>query len=169
MKSKVKPMLCCRCGARAVFKSKGVGRTIPYRSLPALALPCDLVILKCRRCKSLFVEQSESPELRRRLQMLYVKSLQRRIRTALDVLSQRISQRQLQLLLGLSQGYLSRLKAGAGNPSSELVCLLALLSLDPAKHLATLRQFWALPDTNWHPRSRATVDDSKQARATSRS
>ena len=169
MKPKVKPMLCCRCGAKAVFKSKGVGRTIPYRTLPALALPCDLVIAKCRRCKSLFIEQSESPEIRWRLQALYVKSLQRRIRTALEVLSQRISQRQLELLLGLSQGYLSRLKAGAGNPSSELVLLLALLSLNPAKHLATLRQFWALPDTNWHPRSRATVDDSKQARATSRS
>ena len=169
MKPKVKPMLCCRCGAKAVFKSKGVGRTIPYRTLPALALPCDLVIAKCRRCKSLFIEQSESPEIRWRLQALYVKSLQRRIRTALEVLSQRISQRQLELLLGLSQGYLSRLKGGAGNPSSELVLLLALLSLNPAKHLATLRQFWALPDTNWHPRSRATVDDSKQARATSRS
>ena len=169
MKSKVKPMLCCRCGARAVFKSKGVGRTIPYRSLPALALPCDLVILKCRRCKSLFVEQSESPEIRRRLQALYVQSRHHRSRTALAVLSQRISQRQLELLLGLSQGYLSRLKGGAGNPSSELVLLLALLSLNPAKHLATLRQFWALPDTNWPPSSRATVDDSKQARATSRS
>ena len=79
MKSKVKPTVCCRCGAKAVFKSKGIGRTIPYyRTLPALALPCDLVIANCKRCKSLFVEQSESPELRRRLQMLYVKSLQRR-------------------------------------------------------------------------------------------
>ena len=169
MKSKVKPMLCCHCGAKAVSKSKGVGRTIPYRTLPALALPCDLVIANCKRCKNLFVEQSESPEIRRCLQALYVKSLQRRIRTALDVLSQSISQRQLELLLGLSQGYLSRLKAGAGNPSSELVLLLALLSLDPEKHLATLRQFWALPDTNWHPSSRTIVDDSKRARAISRS
>ena len=169
MKPKVKPMLCCRCGAKAVFKSKGVGRTIPYRTLPALALPCDLVIANCKRCKNLFVEQSESPEIRWRLQALYVKSLQRRIRTALDVLSQSISQRKLELLLGLSQGYLSRLKAGAGNPSSELVLLLALLSLNPEKHLATLRQFWALPDTNWHPSSRTIVDDSKRARAISRS
>ena len=164
-----KPTVCCRCGASAVVKSTGVDRTIPYRTLPALPLPSDLVIACCKRCKSLFPEQSAPDELRLRLQALYVESLQRRIRTALAVLKQSISQRRLELLLGLSQGYLSRLKAGAGNPSSELVLLLALLSLDPAKHLATLRQFWALPDTNWHPSSRTIVDDSKRARATSRS
>ena len=146
-----KPTVCCRCGASAVVKSTGVDRTIPYRTLPALPLPWDLVIACCKRCKSLFPEQSAPDELRLRLQALYVESLQSRIRTALAVLKQSISQRRLELLLGVSQGYLSRLKAGAGNPSSELVLLLALLSLDPARHLATLQQFWALDDGSWHP------------------
>ena len=146
-----KPTVCCRCGASAVVKSTGVDRTIPYRTLPALPLPWDLVIACCKRCKSLFPEQSEPDELRLRLQALYVKLLQSRIRTALAVLNQSISQRRLELLLGVSQGYLSRLKAGAGNPSSELVLLLALLSMDPEKRLADLRQFWALDDRSWHP------------------
>ena len=50
----------------------------------------------------------------------------------------------------MSQGYLSRLKAGAGNPSSELVLLLALLSMDgeTACGLATIL---ALDDRSWHP------------------
>jgi hypothetical protein len=39
MKSKVRQTFCCRCGVEAVFRSKGVGRTIPYRTLQALALP----------------------------------------------------------------------------------------------------------------------------------
>lgn len=146
-----KPTVCCRCGASAVVKSTGVNRTIPYRTLPALPLPSDLVIACCKRCKSLFPEQSAPDELRLRLQALYVESLQSRIRTALAVLKQSISQRRLELLLGLSQGYLSRLKAGAGNPSSELVLLLALLSLDPEKQLANLQQFWTLHDSSWHP------------------
>ena len=146
-----KPTVCCRCGANAVVKSRGVDRTIPYRTLPALPVPSDLVIACCKRCKSLFPEQSAPDELRLRLQALYVESLQSRIRTALAVLKQRISQRRLELLLGVSQGYLSRLKAGAGNPSSELVLLLALLSLDPEKQLANLQQFWALHDSSWHP------------------
>ena len=146
-----KPTVCCRCGASAVVKSTGVDRTIPYRTLPALPLPSDLVIACCKRCKTLFPEQSGPDELRLRLQALYVESLQSRIRTALAVLKQSISQRRLELLLGVSQGYLSRLKAGAGNPSSELVLLLALLSLDPEKQLANLQQFWALHDSSWHP------------------
>lgn len=146
-----KPTVCCRCGASAVVKSTGVNRTIPYRTLPALPLPSDLVIACCKRCKTLFPEQSEPDELRLRLQALYVESLQSRIRTALAVLKQSISQRRLELLLGVSQGYLSRLKAGAGNPSSELVLLLALLSLDPEKQLANLQQFWALDARSWHP------------------
>ena len=146
-----KPTVCCRCGASAVVKSTGVNRTIPYRTLPALPLPSDLVIACCKRCKCLFPEQSEPDELRLRLQALYVESLQNRIRTALAVLKQSISQRRLELLLGVSQGYLSRLKAGAGNPSSELVLLLALLSLDPEKQLANLQLFWALHDSSWHP------------------
>lgn len=146
-----KPTVCCRCGASAVVKSTGIDRTIPYRTLPALPLPSDLVIACCKRCKSLFPEQSAPDELRLRLQALYMESLQSRIRTALAVLKQSISQRRLELLLGVSQGYLSRLKAGAGNPSSELVLLLALLSLDPARHLATLQQFWALDARSWHP------------------
>ena len=147
-----KPTVCCRCGASAVVKSTGVDRTIPYRTLPALPLPSDLVIACCKRCKCLYPEQSEPDELRARLQALFVGCLQRRFRTALAVLQRSISQRQLELLLGLSQGYLSRLKAGAGNnPSSELVLLVALLSLDPEKRLADLRQFWALDDRSWHP------------------
>ena len=160
---------CIHCGAKSVRVKKGAGRTIPYRTMPTMELPTDLKIPSCGRCMHLYLDRMDAETLSNALQEQYLASLHTRICIALDTLSQHISQRKLERLLGLSQGYLSRLKAGAGNPSSELVLLLALLSLDPAKHLATLRQFWALPDTNWHPRSRATVDDSKQARATSRS
>lgn len=38
--------------------------------------------------------------------------------------------RSIERLLGLSQGYLSRLKLGAGQPSQALVCLLWLLVED---------------------------------------
>lgn len=43
------------------------------------------------------------------------------------------SQNELERLLGLSQGYLSRLAAGAGNPSAALVALLTLLANDPSR------------------------------------
>ena len=55
-----------------------------------------------------------------------------------------ISQRQLELVLGLSQGYLSRLLSGRGKPSTPLVLLLGLLSLSPERNLREVRRFWLL-------------------------
>ena len=57
-----------------------------------------------------------------------------RIRRAIDRLTRsRRSQRSLERLLGLSQGYLCRLRAGAGNPSPALIALLLLLANDPTR------------------------------------
>ena len=47
-------------------------------------------------------------------------------------------------LLNLSQGYLSRLKAGDGVPGAPLVSLLAILAAHP--HLmGELEDFWTMP------------------------
>jgi transcriptional regulator with XRE-family HTH domain len=43
------------------------------------------------------------------------------------------SKRSIERLLGLSQGYLSRLGRGAGNPSPALIALLTLLANDPTR------------------------------------
>ena len=61
-----------------------------------------------------------------------------------DILMLHISQRRLELLIGLSQGYLSRLRIGAGNPSAELVSHLAMLAHDPKTRLAELERYWAV-------------------------
>ena len=47
-------------------------------------------------------------------------------------------------LLDLSQGYLSRLRAGDGVPSAILVSLLALLGNEPTR-LEELARYWTLP------------------------
>ena len=60
-------------------------------------------------------------------------------------------------LLDLSQGYLSRLRAGDGVPSAILVSLLALLSKEPTR-LEELARYWALPlapEPNGRRRQRA--------------
>ncbi len=55
-----------------------------------------------------------------------------------------ISQRALERLLGVSQGYLSRLRAshGAAVPSAALVAALALLANDPGRRLDELQDYW---------------------------
>jgi transcriptional regulator with XRE-family HTH domain len=77
--------------------------------------------------------------------------LRTRARVAIDILSHHISQRQLEELLGLSQGYLSRLRARVSNPSAELVANLAMLCQDPPTRLLELERFWALPAKGWPP------------------
>lgn len=86
------------------------------------------------------------------LAAVYLDSLQTLAKESLRKLTERnaetkrcfISQRQLELVLGLSQGYLSRLLSGRGKPSTPLVLLLDLLSLSPKQTLREVRRFWAL-------------------------
>ena len=81
----------------------------------------------------------------------FLTDLRTRVRVAIDILSHHISQRQLEELLGLSQGYLSRLRACASNPSAELVAHLAMLCQDPPTRLLELERFWDLPAEEWPP------------------
>jgi len=112
-----------------------------------MELPCDYPVPTCTSCGAFFVELVTEPELRNLLASQYMDSLRLRVRWAIDGLCrEHISQRHLELRTGLSQGYVSRLRSGAGNPSSELTALLALLALNPSL-LSDLERFWALSDT----------------------
>ncbi len=81
----------------------------------------------------------------------FLADLRTRARIAVDILSHHISQRKLERLLGLSQGYLSRLRACVSNPSAELVANLAMLCQDPPTRLLELERFWELPAKEWPP------------------
>jgi hypothetical protein len=71
--------------------------------------------------------------------------LRQRAEAALRQISRHISQRALERLLGLSQGYLTRMRFERldAAPSVPLVALLALLSVDPAQRIKELRTYWA--------------------------
>jgi hypothetical protein len=79
------------------------------------------------------------------LPRLYQAELRRLAGQELRALSPHISQRQLELLVGLAQGYASRLLAQAGNPSAPLVLLLGLLAKDPQVRLAEVQAYWRAP------------------------
>jgi hypothetical protein len=115
--------------------------------MAALAIPDDFPIPTCSRCRTEVLDAETRAALAPILGEEYRRALRRRVRRAIDTLSQHISQRRLELLLGLSQGYLSRLRSGAGNPSPELVSHLALIAKDPAVRLLELERYWAEPTT----------------------
>ena len=140
---------CIRCGARAVKPRTGKGRTTRYRTMPFLRIPEAVLIPTCGRCGSEYLDEKTCEELSPQLHKVYLASLRTRVRLAIDILSQHIPQRRLERILGLSQGYLSRLRAGTGNPSPELVSHLALLCHDAPRSLERLQRFWTLPDDEW--------------------
>ena len=142
---------CIHCGTKAVKPRNGIGRTIRYRTMPCMQIPNDILVPTCGRCKSEYLDEESVGILAPSLQTVYLQSLRTRTRIAIDILSKHISQRRLERVLGLSQGYLSRLRAGSGTPSPELSSHLATLCHDPPTRLMELERFWALPDEEWPP------------------
>ena len=134
---------CPCCGRHAVRPTVQPGRVCRYRNA-ALTLPANLPVPTCRRCKHRILSFESVPELAAALEATYRAELVRRAAAAIEQLGRVCSQRKLEVLADLSQGYLSRLRAGDGVPSASLVSLLALLCFDPTR-LEELARYWALP------------------------
>lgn len=136
-----KAQRCPCCGYKALIPSARPGRVVRYRNT-ALTLPADLRLPACRRCRyeplGLDALPPELPEA------LYRATLRRRVATAIARVQIHRPQRRIELLCNLSQGYLSRLRAGDGDPGAPLVCLLALLAAHP-ELIAELEAYWTMP------------------------
>jgi len=136
-----KAQRCPCCGYAAVIPAARPGRIVRYRNA-ALTLPADLRLPACRRCKYEPVGLDRlPPEL---LESLYRDHLRQRVAIAIARIQGCCSLRRTELLLNLSQGYLSRLKAGDGVPGAPLVSLLALLAGHP-QLLSELADYWTMP------------------------
>ena len=136
-----KAQLCPCCGYAAVIPLARPGRMVRYRNT-VLTLPADLRLPACRRCKyEPLGLDTLPPEL---LESLYRDHLRQRVALAIERIQACRSQRRTELLLNLSQGYLSRLKAGGGVPGAPLVSLLALLASHP-QLIGELEDFWTMP------------------------
>ena len=132
---------CPCCGYASLRLAARAGRVLRYRNT-ALTLPADLRLPACRRCKyEPLAPGALPPEL---LESMYRADLRHRAAVAITLVQSHRSQRRLELLVNLSQGYLSRLRAGDGVPGAPLVSLLALLAAHP-QLLGELERYWTLP------------------------
>lgn len=139
VRSSLSRRICKKCGARSVIQKDCSGRTVRYRNIAALAIPAEVSIPVCTRCHASHADTSTQAEL---LSREYRAALRCRAQVTIKRLSQYVTQRKLEALLGMSQGYLSRLRSGAGTPSPELVSLLALLAQDPKTRIQELELYW---------------------------
>jgi hypothetical protein len=132
---------CPCCGYAALALACRPERSVRYRNT-VLALPPDLPCPTCKRCK--YESQSIETLSAETLEGLYRNSLCERAILALQRLKPRRPKRKIELLLNLSQGYLSRLSAGDGVRGAPLVSLLALLAAHPDL-IDQLESYWTLP------------------------
>ncbi len=144
MSSPVLPFLCIRCGARRVTLRQEPGRTYAYRVFPSLPVPENLGIPTCGRCYAVYIDEHSAATLEPVLAAEYRRQLSRKGKQAIAGLLPFISQRELEKLVDISQGYLSRISGGHGTPSAQLVVLLAVLAQEPAL-LEWVARYWAEP------------------------
>ena len=120
------------------------GRRMPFRNMSALAVPSTLAIPTCDHCGNEWIDPATAEALDKALQGAYVHELHKRLDAALEqILTLGIPQRRIEQLLGLSVGYLSRLRGRRGDASAQVVSVLALLAQDPKRRLQELDQLWA--------------------------
>lgn len=133
------PTKCYECGGTVELRT-GAGRTMPYRNMPAVELPADLPIPTCASCGEQFVNERLAEKVDGALASRYEEAVRERVLAALEALRHEIPQRALEQLLGLSQGYLSKIRKKKASPM--IASLLLLLADDPKGNVERLRSAW---------------------------
>jgi len=143
--SDFKPRRCRECGEGTILPLAKAGRRMPFRNMTALAVPSTLAIPTCNHCGSEWIDPKTAQAIDEALQGAYTDELHKRLVAAIDAIltATEIPQRRLEQLLGLSVGYISRLRSGRGDASAQVVSALSLLAQDPKRRLKELDQLWA--------------------------
>lgn len=135
-------LLCPECGTRTVEPRAEKGRTLPYRNFPALPIPAELVLPTCTRCGDIRIGAKEAEVLDGALEKAAQETLASLGKQAIEAIQEVATQRDVEARLGLSPGYLSKVKRGREVPSAALVSALVLLAVRPNR-LKELEGVWS--------------------------
>ncbi len=143
--SEKKTRRCHACGEGEVKPTAVAGRVARYKTMPRVQIPADLPIPTCSKCGTEWLDKRTTQEVDAALEAAYRRDLGNRALISISTITSHVSQRKLERLLGLSQGYLSKLRSGERTPSAELVSQLALIALDPYTRVKELEKYWSSP------------------------
>jgi len=135
------PIRCTTCGKGKVNPLAKAGRTATYKNMMGLVLPEDLAIPTCGSCGGQWIDRATALAMDEALEWQYQSRLRDLAVAHLEKLgAQEITQRRLEQILGLSQGYLSKIRSGTSRPSPMLVNCLYLLAADPERRLREVEE-----------------------------
>ncbi len=132
---------CAECGEHAVMLRAVPDRHTAWRQFGALPIAADVAIPTCSNCGSEWFDSKTALALDGALELEAAKLMSRVARKAIDALAATVHQRDLERQLGLSGGYISKLKHGKEIPSAHLVAALCLLAARPAR-LKEVERIW---------------------------
>jgi hypothetical protein len=139
---RAKERRCHSCGTGSIRSLARSGRRVRYKTMAALEVPAEVAIPTCDQCGAEWLTESTARVLDAALANVYRRVLLDQARKAIDLLAAQVTMRRLEQLLGLSSGYLSKIRGGDRVPRPELVGHLALLARDPRRRLHELEELW---------------------------
>ncbi|ATB29863.1 hypothetical protein [Melittangium boletus] len=133
---------CPTCNRGEIVMAKGPGRRMRYRHIPDLEIPAELELPTCSACGERWLDAEATRRLESALESAYRTALARKAEQAIEALRPHVAQRDLERLLGISAGLLSKLKNGK-ETSGPMVAVLMLLAEKPHR-VEALQRLWAL-------------------------
>lgn len=144
-------LTCPECGPGSIEPRNARGKRFRYRQVHDLELQEDVLLPTCTHCAAEWMDAASTRSLDEALERAYRAELQRKAEGAIERLRPLIRQGDLERLLGLSPGWLSKVKSGR-DVSASLVSLLMLLAEQPSR-VTELRELWSAADTRTQERS----------------
>lgn len=135
-------MRCAECDEGTVRLLAKPGRRASFHFVPNLTVPADLAIPTCDRCGAEWFDADAASAYDAAMATVLEGELRARARRLIDRILQDLTVAEAEWALGVSQGYLSRIRSGKRKPSIEFVHHLAELSAQPRQRLQFLENFW---------------------------
>ncbi len=132
---------CRECGTGTIRPVARVGRKARYKTL-TLEVPASLEIPTCNACSTEWLDRAAARRIDAALADVYQAVLRRHARNLITTISDHTPMRQVERLIGLSEGYLSKVRNGRSEPSAELVASLHLLSTNVGSGIKSLDRLW---------------------------
>jgi hypothetical protein len=139
---------CRSCGEGTIVPTAAPGREWTYKRL-TLVVPSDFEIPTCDHCGEEWLDANTANALDSVLAELYLDALRATFEKAIAVLTKHRSQRTLERLLGLSQGYISKLLSRTKTPSEALVTHVLTIAREPGVRLQELEDDWRSVPPAW--------------------
>ncbi len=134
---------CPSCGVGSVELARGAGRSWSYKTIRDLELPESVEIPTCAKCGEVWVDEATADRLGVVLEPVYRAALAEKVEKSIDALRSLHRQRTIEKRLGLSAGYLSKLRQEARAASPALVAALMLLAEHP-ELVDELEDLWSV-------------------------